>query len=168
MVQNYTQTTYETCFAVSLLQAVNRIKPIKISQKLELDCIIHSLKFSKYDFVIGHMDFISRKFNVNIERFFDNKYFFNYVRKLKSVPNTKMCVNKIGLNLINKILDRQPILLVDSFYFNKVYHYPHWITLLDKIGSKYRIFDTWEGKEKIINSRILAKAVSSLRNHLKM
>src|SRR3989344_4863257 len=165
MIQKYTQTTYETCLAVCLLQAVNRIKGIKLTQRLELNCLIHSLKFSKDDFVIGHLDFISKKFNVNIERIFDNQYFFSYLKKLKSVPNTKMFVNKICLSLLNNILKKQPILLVDSFYFNKVYHYPHWITILNKIGTRYKIYDTWGGKEKTIEGKVLAKAIYSLRNH---
>gem|GEM_PF-6306228 len=38
MLQKYRQTTYETCLAVSLLQAVGRLKPVRITRKLELAC----------------------------------------------------------------------------------------------------------------------------------
>lgn len=168
MIQKYTQSTYETCLACCLLQAVDKIKPVKISQKLELDCINHSLKFSKADFVIGHLDFISKMFNVNITRIVDNKPFYNYVKKIKSSPKIRTKVRKIDLNLVNQLLDKKPILYIDAYYLFKVYHYPHFITVLDKIGDKYKIFDTWDGKEKLIESKILAKSISSLRNHIKL
>lgn len=73
MIQKYKQTTYETCLACCLLQHVDRVKPLKITQKLELDCFLHSLKFSREDFVIGHLDFIAKKFDVKIRRLVDNR-----------------------------------------------------------------------------------------------
>ena len=51
MIQKYTQTTYETCLACSLLQAVDKIKSVKITQKKELELINYSMKHSKDDFV---------------------------------------------------------------------------------------------------------------------
>jgi hypothetical protein len=60
MIQKYTQTTYETCLACSLLQAVDKIKPIKINRRIELEVINHSFKFSKDDFVVGHLDYIAK------------------------------------------------------------------------------------------------------------
>lgn len=167
MIQPYTQTTYETCLACCLFQAVDRIKPIRITDKLELDCINHSMKFSKDDFVIGHLDFIAKKFNFSIERIVNNKPFYNYIQKIKSSSKIKTRVEKINLSFIDKVLDKQPILYIDSYYLFKVTHYPHFITVLDKIGTKYKIFDTWDGKEKLISGKILSQAISSLRNHLR-
>jgi hypothetical protein len=168
MIQKYTQSTHETCLACCLLQAVDRIQSIEISQKLELDCIIHSWSYSKADFVIGHLDFIAKKFNVKIRRIVDNKPFYNYVKKINSSPNIRTEVRKINLNLVNQLLDKKPILYIDAYYLFKVYHHPHFITVLDKIDNKYKIFDTWDGKEKLIESKILSKSISSLRNHIKL
>ena len=84
MVKRYTQTTYETCLACSLLQAVNKTNPITIDQKTELEVINHSLRFSKDDFVSGHLDFIVKRFNVKIRRIVDNKLFLNYINKVKN------------------------------------------------------------------------------------
>lgn len=167
MIQQYTQTTYETCLACCLLQAVDRVKPIKLIHTIELACINHSMSFSKDDFVIGHLDFITKKFNVGVERIVDNKLFYDYVKKIKSSPKIITRVQKIDLSLLNQLLDKKPILYIDSYYLFKVTHYPHFVTVLERVGTKYKIFDTWDGKEKLIEGRILSKAISSLRNHLR-
>lgn len=77
-------------------------------------------------------------------------------------------VLKIDLNLVNQFLDKKPILYIDAYYLFKVYHYSHFITVLDKVFNKYKIFDTWDGKEKLIESKTLSKSISSLRNHIKL
>ena len=168
MIQKITQSTYETCLACCLLQAVDRIKPVKISRKLELDCIIHSMKFSKADFVIGHLDFIAKKFNVNIKRIVDSEQFYGHVNKIKSSKKIKTEVHKIDLNLLDSLLPKSPILYIDSYYLHKYCHYPHFVTVLEYSSSKYTIFDTWDGKEKPIESRVLSRSISSLRNHIKL
>ncbi len=125
------------------------------------------MKFSKADFVIGHLDFIAKKFGVNIIRIVDNKPFCDYVEKIKSSFKIKTETRKIVLKLVNQLLDKKPILYVDAYYLFKVHHYPHFITVLGKIGNKYKYMDTWDGKEKLIEGKILSKSISSLRNRIK-
>ena len=168
MIKHYTQSTYETCLACCLFQAVNRFKKLRISKQLELDCINHSLNNSKEDFVIGHLDFIVKKYNVSVKRIVDNKAYFDYLKKTKSLKPIKTEVHRIDLNLINNLLHKKPILYIDAYYLFKVYHYPHFITILDKIGDDYKVFDTWDGKEKKVTKYTLAKSISSLRNHIKL
>ena len=168
MIQKYTQTTYETCLACCLLQLVNNVKPIKITKKLELDCIVHSLKFSKNDFVIGHLDFIVKKFKVNILRIVDNIYFYNYIKKIKHSKNINTIVQTIDLNLINNLLKKNyPIIYIDAYYLFKIHHYPHFVTVLKKNKNNYKIFDTWDGKIKLINRITFLESIISLRNRLR-
>lgn len=168
MIQKYTQTTYETCLACCLLQAVDRIKPLKISQKLELDCLNHSLMFTRDDFTIGHLDFIAKKFKVNIRRIVDNKPFLMYVKKLKSSPFITTEVQKIGLKLLNKLIDKKPIIYIDAYYLFGMYHCPHFVTVLDHVGETYKIFDTWSGREILVEGKKLRKSISSIRNSMKL
>ncbi len=163
MFQKYTQTTYETCLACCLLQAVGNI-----SRKLEMDCINHSMRFSKEDFVIGHLDFIARKFRVDISRIVDNMQFYDYVKKTRTSSRIRTHAAKIDTKLVRKLLEKKPIIYIDSYYLFRRYHYPHFVTVLAASGSRYRIFDTWEGKERLIEGRALAKSISSLRNHIKL
>ncbi len=163
MIKEYTQTTYETCLAVSLLQAVG-----KINKKLELDCIIHSLKFSKDDFVVGHIDFIQNNFSVKITRLVDNKLFYNYLKDIKATDLIETKIVKIDLELIDNLLkNNKPILYLDSYCLFKITHSPHFVTVIDKIGNSYKIFDPWDGKFKEISSKIVLEGIESLRNHLK-
>ncbi len=168
MIQKYTQSTYETCLACCLLQAVDKIIPTKITQKIELEVINHSFRFSKDDFVIGHLDYIAKKFNTNIFRIVDNRPFLNHITKIKTSVKIKNKVRKINLKLIDSVLEEnQPIVYIDAYFLFGVYHAPHFITVLEKKNSQYKIFDTWDGKVKMIDSKTLSKAISSLRNHLK-
>jgi hypothetical protein len=168
MIQKYTQTTYETCLAVSLLQAVDKIKPIKINQKIELEVINHSMKFSRDDFVAGHLDYITNHFNVNIQRIVDNKSFLNYINKIKTSSKIANKVEKVTLQLIDETLKQnQPIVYIDAYTLFGYYHAPHFITVLEKQNNNYKIFDTWDGKTKTISGEKLSNAISSLRNHLK-
>jgi hypothetical protein len=170
MLQKYTQTTYETCLACCLLQAVARKKILKINQMLELDCIVHSMKFSKADFVSGHLDYIAKKFNVKIRRLVENELYFNFLNKIKTSSKIKTEMAPINLKLIDSLLQQRdfPIIYIDAFYLFKVIHSPHFITVLGKKDSIYRIFDTWDGKEKLIDMKVLAKAISALKNHIKL
>ncbi|MEM5793289.1 MAG: hypothetical protein QXY45_02935 [Candidatus Aenigmatarchaeota archaeon] len=164
----YMQTTYETCLTCSLLLGVNRVIPIEINKDLEIECLLHSLRFSKDDFVTGHLDFIVKKFNVKITRLVDNKRFYSFIKKRWSLPNVDLLVNRIDLKVIDKLIKKKPIVYIDSYYLFKDYHFPHFITILDKSRKGYKIFDTWDGKEKFIGSKVLSRSISSLRNHLKI
>ena len=136
--------------------------------QIELEIINHSLKFSKNDFVVGHLDYITKNFNINILRIVDNKLFLNYINKIKTSKKILNKVEKVDLNLIDKHLENtQPIVYIDSYSLYGGIHYPHFITILEKINNKYRIFDTWDGKTKIVTTATLSKAISSLKNHLK-
>ncbi len=80
-----------------LLQAGSRINKLKIIQETERACINHALRFSRDDFVIGHLDFIVKKFNVNVQRIVDNIYFYKYIKKIKASPKIRTEVKKINL-----------------------------------------------------------------------
>ncbi len=168
MIKRCVQSTYEGCLACCLSQAVDRIKPIKINQKIELDCINHSLKFSKYDFVMGHLDFISKKFKLPIKRIVDHKEIYNFLQTLNFSGKIKTEVKKVNLKLIDKYLDKKPIIALDFYYLFRgfPFHYPHFITLLGKKEDTYHIYDTWDGKEKYIESDMLSEAIHSLRDYI--
>ncbi len=164
MIQKYKQTTFETCLAVDLLNLIR----MKISQKLEREVIDYALDFSKDNFTIGYLDFISREFNVGLDFYVDNKQFFNFIKKFKFSNKIRLLQEKIDLKLINKLIKISPVIVyVDSYYLWKVSHYPHFIIVVEKSKNGYKIFDSWDGKIKHINSKVLSKSIVSLRNLLK-
>ena len=163
-IQNYAQTTFETCLAVDLLNLVGT----EISQKKEREVINYALDFSKDNFTIGHLDFIARKFNVGLDFYVDNKPFFNFIKKFKISNKVNLFQEKIDLKLINKLIKISPVIVyVDSYYLWKICHYPHFIIVIEQSKNGYKIFDPWDGKIKHIDSNVLSKAIISLRNLLK-
>ncbi len=165
MIQEYEQTTFETCLAVNLLNLIG----VKISKKLERKVIDYALDFSKENFTIGHLDFIAKEFNVGLDFYVDNKTFFNFMRELKFSNKINLIQKKIDLKLINKLIKISPVIVyVDSYYLWKVSHYPHFIIVIEKSKNGYNIFDPWDGKIKRIDSNVLSKAISGLRNILKI
>jgi hypothetical protein len=163
MIYSYTQATYEGCLASCLLQAANQ-KPTKA---LEISTLEHSLNYSKDDFTAGHLDFVIKNFGVKVTRIVHYKLFLKYLQSIIH-PKTELKQEKIDLKTIDKYLSKSPIILyIDSFPLFKVVHCPHFITLIEKIGSNYKIFDNWDGKTKTISQETLLESVNLLKNHLK-
>jgi len=163
-IQKYEQSTFETCLAVCLLNVVG----IKISKKKEMEIINYALNFSKYNFTLGHLDLIAKKFNVELNFYLDNKAYFNFVKKFKFSNKIKLFIHKIDLRLIDKLIKISPIIVyIDSYFIYKILHYPHFIIVIKKLNNGYKIFDPWDGKIKVIKKKILSKSIISLRNFLK-
>jgi hypothetical protein len=167
-ISRYRQTTYESCLACCLLQRVAQLQTLKLSKKLELACLLNSLNYSRDDFVAGHLEFVTKKFKVQVERYVDNDTYRKYLHRFK-VKNATLKTKKTTLTLINSLLDSSPIiLLVDTQKLFNTIHYPHWITVLEKKKNTYKVFDTWEGKQRTLTAKQLQSAISKLRNHLRM
>ncbi len=164
MIQEYEQTTFETCLAVDLLNLVGA----EISKKIEREVINYALDFSKNNFTIGHLDFIAKKFNTKFDFYVDNRMFFNFIKKFNFSNKINLIQEKINLKLVSKLIKTSPVIVyVDSYYLWKINHYPHFIIVIEKSKDGYKIFDSWDGKIKNINSATLSKSIISLRNLLK-
>ncbi len=165
MIQEYEQTTFETCLSVSLLNLLN----VKISKKKELELFIHALKFSKKDFSIGHLDYVVKKFNKKLDLYVDEGVCFNYIKQFTFSKKIFLIEEKINIKLVNKLLEKKPtILYIDSYYLYKIAHYPHFIIVIKKVKEQYEIFDPWDGKIKQVPIKTISKAIISLRNHIKL
>lgn len=55
------------------------------------------------------------------------------------------------------------IVYTDAFAYWKVRHYPHYVLIMKKKNSKYRVFDPWDGKQKWMSKSMLSKAISGVR-----
>ena len=56
-MRKYEQTTSDTCLPASLLLLLDT----KPSQKKEIEILIKGIKFSKWDFTIGQIEFVAKK-----------------------------------------------------------------------------------------------------------
>lgn len=163
-IQNYAQTTFETCLAVDLLQLTEK----EISKDLELKTINYAMIFSKDNFTIGHLDFIAKNYDLMLDFYVDNNWFLNFINKFKFSNKIKAFHKKIDLNLINDHIKISPVIVyVDSFALWKITHAPHFIIVIQQTKDGYQIYDPWDGKTRVITSDTLSKGIINLRNLLK-
>ncbi|MBS3158119.1 hypothetical protein J4206_02435 [Candidatus Woesearchaeota archaeon] len=163
-IQNYAQATFETCLAVDLLQLTEE----KISKDAELRTISYAMNFSKDNFTIGHLDFIAKNYDLELDFYVDNCRFLNLINKFKFSNKINVIHKKIGLNLINNLIKISPVILyVDSFALWKITHAPHFIIVIQWTKDGYKIYDPWDGRIRTISSDTLSKGIINLRNLLK-
>jgi uncharacterized protein YvpB len=163
-IQNYSQTTFETCLAVNLLQLTGK----DISKDAELRTIYHAMNFSKDNFTIGHLDFIAENYNLELNFYVDNAWFLNFISTFTFSDKIKVFHKKIDLNFINRQIKISPVIVyIDSFALWKITHAPHFIIVIEQSEARYTIYDPWDGGIRNISSETLSKGIASLRNLLK-
>ncbi|MFH1065198.1 MAG: hypothetical protein V1734_01700 [Nanoarchaeota archaeon] len=169
-IQPYKQTTSESCLACCLLQLRNLHTGKKITKKDEIDMLFYALKFSKMDFVAGHLNWLEKRQGIKTKRIVHNKILYELV---KEHCKTDMEVRKINMVLIDSMLKKNPVtLIVDSgplynhLYKMIPYHYPHWIIIYGKDKDNYKIYEPWEGKEAAVPEKLLKDCLKSYLNRL--
>lgn len=170
---SFKQKHPETCLAKCLMILLEKERKQKIPAKYELDLLIFSLNYERENIARGHLEKIVKDFKVNIDWYVDSKIFFDFVKNMNIPKKISLTQEKIKLNFIDKILEKPIIIYIDRFYlWNKdwglyyKYHYPHFIIVNKKIDDFYEIIDPDDGKIRKIESKILSKAIISIRNHL--
>jgi hypothetical protein len=168
MIQPYTQTTYESCLACCLLQGVGLRMPITITREAEFECLLFSLRFSKEDFVLGHLEFVARRFNISTTRIVEENKLYRRVRDMKCSAQIETQQANVEAQLLEELLTRGPVITyLDAFHLFGCYHYPHFVTVLRRHRDTYVIFDTWDGLEKRVLAKKLWTAIDSLRTYLR-
>ncbi|HLC66258.1 MAG TPA: hypothetical protein VJK52_01320 [Candidatus Nanoarchaeia archaeon] len=166
-VQPYAQTTAESCLAVAALQLVHLRKGLRITRKLELECLLSGLSATRDDWVIGHLRFLGKRFNVRWNRMVEIPTYAKWLKRFdgKAVRTIAAPINS---STITKHLAGGPIaVLLDDYPLFKIVHYPHWVVVLEHRGKKFKIFEPWEGKVRWISAALLDRGIQLLRRHLR-
>lgn len=152
------QSTYETCLPCSLLMITGKNK------KYEIEIWKHGWKFN---YLIGQLNFVSKKFKTKFKAFIENRYYFGQLQKQKN-QKISLVNQKVNFNLLRKLLKHGKVIIyLDLFFLFKVIHAPHFIVANKIIGNNIEIADPADGKVKLISLETLNKAIISLRNHMK-
>lgn len=161
------QSTIETCLSMCLIALLEQ-KNITVEKTAEMDILIEGLKFTKFDYSTGHVASICQKYPIQAMQYVENPYFFNFLSKYKYPENMQLINQKINKKFIDKNKNNLPfIIYIDHFYFSGI-HTSHFV-ILEKIGkTNATILDPWDGKRKIVKTKILFSAITSLRNRLKI
>ena len=168
----YKQKHPETCLAKGLIILLEKASNQKISEKYELELLIFSLKHGRENIARGHLEKIVKDFRVKLKWYTDSQIFFDFTKKMKLPPRISLVQEKINLSFIDRI-KKPAIVYVDKFHLWKKksglyykYHYPHFIIVNRKVGTFYEIIDPDDGQVKLIDKKVLSKAIRSLKNHL--
>lgn len=152
------QSTYESCLSCCLLMLTQN------DSKHEIEVWKHGWKFN---YLIGQLNYVANKFKTKIEAYVENKYYFGQLN-LEKNKNVNLINKKVGIKLLKNLLDfGEVIVYLDCFYLQKILHAPHFVVATKKSGNGIEIIDPADGKIKIISTKIISKAMISLRNRLK-
>jgi len=71
--------------------------------------------------------------------------------------------------VIEKIGQKIPVIVyIDKYYLDKIYHYSHFVILKSINNKTSVILDPWDAKERKVETRLLIRAIQSLRNKPKV
>lgn len=154
------QSTYETCLACCLLMMTGGIR------KDEIEIWKRGWRFN---YLIGQLNYVVRKYDREFEVYVENKYYFNQLQKQKG-RGIKLVNKKIDTKLLNRLLEIDKVIVyLDSYYpYNARYvHAPHFVIAARKIKGDIEVADPFDGKLKKISISTIKKGINSLRNYLK-
>ena len=70
---------------------------------------------------------------------------------------------------MKRFVKNSPVIVyIDKCYLDKIYHYSHFVILKSINNKTSVILDPWDAKERKIETRLLIRAIQSLRNKLKI
>ena len=165
-IQNYAQSTVESCLACCLLQLRYFYEKKKIAKKEEQQLLFDALALGRPDFVGNHLAIFFKKTKIKTMRYGHNKLLCDWAKKSKG---NSIVQHEIDLNFIDQLLNKGPLtIVVDNHIFSHFGHYPHWIVIYQKQGNNYLIYDPWLGEKKLISKTLLKTAIDSFLKKLWM
>lgn len=165
--QRYRQTTVESCLAVALLQLIRLKKGIPITQKRELDLLFAALRYTRQDFVVGHLEWLRKRFGGKWLRIVQFPAYARYIARI-SGKNTEVKSAIIDGESLERRLEQGPIaVLLDDYVLFRIFHYPHWVVLLRKERNNFVAFEPWDGKIIKISNKKIDVGIRLLRRHLR-
>ena len=167
-IENREQKTCETCLSVCLMVTL-KSKGLEVKDEDEMKILVEGLKLFKLDFAVGQLIYVCKTFDVNIKLFIDSPLYYKILSKYDYPKNLELVTKRIDNMLLREMVKNKPLIVyVDKYYIDKIYHFPHFIVLEYMNKNKTIIMDPWDGKKKTLPSKILSRAISSLRNKLKI
>jgi uncharacterized protein YvpB len=167
-IENKEQKTCETCLPVCLM-VILRSNGVNIKDNEEMKILTEGLKLIKIDYTIGQLIYLCKKFKLKIKLYVDYPIYYKILSKYDYPKNLELVNRKINSPLLKKIVANKPVIVyVDKYYLDGIYHSPHFIVLESLDNNNAIIMDPWDGRKKTISSKRLSKAISSLRNKLKI
>jgi len=169
MAYHIQQSTPETCLACCLLRSVESSTSGRAFRQLELTCFVHAMKYSKFDFVVGHLDYMTARYLVRIHRIMDRGRYPRPGARASAPRNVTTVRRNISVAVVRELVAKGAVIIyVDAFALYGVCHYPHFVCVLKAAGARFIIFDPWNGKVRKLDARTLSRGITLLRNHIRL
>jgi len=121
----------------------------------------------RFNYLIGQLNYVARKYGKAIKAYIENQYYFNELQNQKE-DGVELVNKKITIALIDELLVKGNVIIyIDNYYLQGILHAPHFVMALRRIEKIIEIVDPFDGKLKKIPADTIQKGIISLRNHLK-
>lgn len=151
------QSTYESCLACCLLMIIDQ------DNQDEIEIWKHGWNFN---YLIGQLNYVSKKYDCKLEVFVENIYYFNQLNRQKE-GGIKLENQEIDAKLLSHILETgKAIVYLDHYYLDGVVHSPHFVVAMSEVEDKIEIADPGDGEIKMVPKDTIIKAINSLRSYM--
>lgn len=137
----------------------------------ELDIVNSSMRFTKKDFTIGHLEAVQDKFkeitlviDTNFRRECNSVAQLRKSKKIRILP----CAVQVIIPLfLEEVKEKYPLIVyLDAFALWEYKHYPHYVIILKAVNGNYHILDPWDGKKRIVPAQQFLEGVALLKEYL--
>ena len=162
-IKPYKQSLSNSCLVAAFLMLLESEHKIEFSKKEEEEIVMKGMnrKFSFY--IVGVPKEFFYKYKKRINIVVDNKYFTNVlIKEFKDKKNFKIVHEKITIDLIKKLILKQPVIChIDDNLLGDYSHASHFIVIEKATDKNFMIIDPWSGKRKLISSNKLISSFFS-------
>lgn len=168
-LQPYKQTLTHSCLSVSFLMILQLKNNIHFTKKDEEQITLRGSDRVYPFYVTGIATEIAKKYKVKIQILANNKFFTNVLKESFKNKNIIVSHEKITIALIRKLLDKNKLIChIDIHGLGDFSHSSHFIVIEKEDGKTFTIIDPWTGQRRKIAEKTLEKAITELRDNVKM
>lgn len=168
-IKPYQQSLTHSCLVASFLMILEAEKDKTFKKEDEQQLALKGSQRTYPFYVVGITAEIAKEYKTKIQVFADNKFFTDVLKKSFKDKNIAVSHEKITISLIRKLLAKNRLIShVDIHGLGDYSHASHFVVIEKANGKTFTIIDPWTGKRRNITEMTLEKAISELKNEVKM
>lgn len=168
-IKPYEQSLTHSCLVASFLMILEAEKNVSFKKEDEQQLALNGSQRTYPFYVVGITAEVAKEYKAKIKVFADNKFFTDILKKSFKNKNITVEHEKITTGLITKLLEKNSLIChVDIHGLGDYSHSSHFIVIEKTNGKVFTIIDPWTGKRRKISGDTLEKAISELKNDVKM
>lgn len=171
MLEPYKQILPDTCLPSCLGMYLEYLgKSQNLNLEFETDVLIKGGKIGRVNRTFGHLCYVCREFNLEGLYVTNDKDMHAGALEIESKysgVDIKSVKGNITIRYISDLLDKAPVILgVDNYYFNKDFHFPHFVFIEKQEGKEFVLIEPWQGVRMRVDSALLEKAMEGLDHEI--